>query len=74
MSKQGVGFLVVYNKTDIQHKLPAITYYIFTTENYGIFEAVKLANSLQTNNILIISNSLSVLTALKNPSTTRSYK
>ncbi|XP_025421877.1 uncharacterized protein LOC112691718 [Sipha flava] len=65
-SENGVGFAVVHNQTTIKHKLPTITN-IFTAENYAILEAIKLANSLQTNNFLIISDSLSVLTALKNP-------
>jgi len=56
----------VHNQTIIQHKLPAITN-IFTAENFAILEAIKLANSLPTNNFLILSDSLSVLTALKNP-------
>ncbi|KAE9534168.1 hypothetical protein AGLY_008675 [Aphis glycines] len=58
--------ILVHNQTTIKHKLPTITN-IFTAENYAILEAIKLANSLQTNNFLIISDSLSVLTALKNP-------
>jgi len=65
-SEHGIGFSVIHNHTSIQHKLPAITN-IFTAENYAILEAIKLANSLQTNNFLIISDSLSVLTVLKNP-------
>ncbi|KAE9528780.1 hypothetical protein AGLY_012355 [Aphis glycines] len=65
-SENGVGFAVVHNQTTIKHKLPTITN-IFTAENYAILEAIKLANSLQTNNFLIISDSLGVLTALKNP-------
>ena len=65
-SDHGVGFSIVHNQTIIQHKLPEITN-IFTAENFAILEAIKLANSLPTNNFLIISDSLSVLTALKNP-------
>lgn len=65
-SEHGVGFAIVHNQTIIQHKLPIITN-IFTAENYAILEAIKLTNSLQTNNFLIISDSLSVLIALKNP-------
>ena len=65
-SENGFGFAVVHNQTTIKHKLPTITN-IFTVENYAILEAIKLANSLQTNNFLIISDSLSVLTTLKNP-------
>ena len=65
-SEHGVGFSIVHNQTIIQHKLPEITN-IFTAENFAILEGIKLANSLQTNDFLIISDSLSVLTALKNP-------
>jgi len=63
-SEYGVGFSIVHKQTIIQHKLPDITN-IFPAENFAIFEAIKLANSLPTNNFLIISDSLSVLTALK---------
>jgi hypothetical protein len=38
---------------------------IFTAENYFILEVIKLRNSLQTTNILTISNSFNVLIALK---------
>jgi len=66
-SEHGVGFAVVKDDTIIQHKLPKITS-IFSAENYAIFEGVKLANTLETNDILIISDSLSTLLALKNTS------
>jgi len=56
---------VVKDDTIIQHKLLKITS-IFSAENYSIFEGIKLANTLETNDILIISDSLSTLLALKN--------
>jgi len=51
----------VLNQTTIQHKLKAIAN-IFTTENYTILEAIKLANSLRADYVLTISDSLKVLT------------
>ena len=66
-SEYGVGFSVVKDDLIIQHKLPKITS-IFSAENYAIFEGVQLANTLETNDILIISDSLSTLPALKNTS------
>lgn len=60
-----VGFAVVKDDTIIQHKLPKITS-IFFAENYTIFAGVQLANTLETNYILIISDCLSKLLALKN--------
>jgi len=41
-----VSFAVVLSQTFIQHKQPVITS-IFTAENYAIFEAIKLSNSLK---------------------------
>jgi len=42
---------------------------IFSTENHAIYEGVKLVNTLESNDILTISDSLSTLLALKNLST-----
>ena len=50
--------------TIIQHKLPEITS-IFFAENYAIYEGIKLENTLEPNDILIISDSLSTLLSLK---------
>ncbi|KAF0755208.1 RNase H domain-containing protein, partial [Aphis craccivora] len=55
---------VVNEDTIIQYKLPEITS-IFSAENYAIYEGVKLANTLEPNDILIISDSLSTLLSLK---------
>lgn len=66
-SDHGVGLAVVKDDEIIQHKLPIITS-IFSAENYAIFVGVQLANTLETNDILIISDSLSTLLALKNTS------
>jgi len=67
-SEHGVGFAVIKDDTIIQHKLPIITSN-FSDENYAIYEGVKLANTLESNDIRIISDSLSTLLALKNLST-----
>lgn len=64
-SEHGVGFAIVKDDTIIQHNLPTITS-IFSAKNYAIYETVKLANTLKSNDILIISDSLSTLLALKN--------
>ena len=66
-SEHGVGFSVIKDDLIIQHKLPKITN-IFSAENYAIFEGVQLANTLETNDILIISDSFSTLLVLKNTS------
>jgi len=66
--EHGVGFTVIKDDTIIQHKLPIRTS-IFSAENYGIYEVIKLANTLVSNDILIISDFLSALLALKNLST-----
>jgi len=63
-SGHGVGLAVVNEDTIIQHKLPEITS-IFSVENYAIYEGVKLANTLEPNDILTISDSLSNLLSLK---------
>lgn len=50
-----------YNSSDeitVRHKLLKITS-IFITQNYAIYERIKLANTLGSNDILIISDSLS---------------
>jgi len=52
-SEHGVGFAVIKDDKIIQHKLLIITS-IFSAENYVIFEGVKLANTLESNDILII--------------------
>lgn len=49
----GVGFAVVKVIIIMQHKLPEITS-IFSAENYAIYETIKLANTLELNNTLII--------------------
>lgn len=48
-----------FQKYDNSIELPELTN-ILSTENYAILEAIELVNSLQTTNILIISDSLSV--------------
>lgn len=48
-----VGFAIVHNQKTFQHN--------------SIITAIKLANLLQTVNILITSHSLSILIVLKNP-------
>ena len=64
-SQHGIGFSVIKDDTVIQHKLPIITR-IFSAKNYNIYEGVKLANTLESNDILLISDFLSTLLALKN--------
>lgn len=63
-SEYGVGFAIFHIQTTIRHKLPTITN-MFTAENYAILEAIRLANSFQTSNILLISDSFGVRRALK---------
>jgi len=65
-SEHGVGFAVVKDDTSTQHKLPKITS-IFSAENYSIYKGVKLANTLESKDILTISYCQSTLLPLKNP-------
>jgi len=48
--------MVAKDKTFIQHKLPKITS-IFSAKNYVIYEEVKVSYTLDSNEILIISDS-----------------
>lgn len=69
-SIHGTGFAIIKEETKILHKLPP-EISIFSAENYAILEAIKLIKlTTLNNNILILSDSLSALLALKNPFST----
>lgn len=57
LSKRGVGLTTAKNVITVQHKLPKIKI-IFIAENYAIYEGIKLENTINSNDILIISDSL----------------
>jgi len=69
-SQYGTGLAIIREEIKILHKLPPESS-IFTAENYAILEAIKSTNLITSNNnILIVSDSLSALLALQNPSST----
>lgn len=65
-STQGVGFSTIQINITLLHKLPPETS-IFSAETQAIYEAIILANTINSNHILILSDSLSALLALQNP-------
>ncbi|XP_060856603.1 uncharacterized protein LOC132934323 [Metopolophium dirhodum] len=65
-STQGVGFSIIQKNITLLHKLPPETC-IFSAESQAINEAIILANTINSNHILILSDSLSALLALQNP-------
>jgi len=65
-STHGVGFAISQDNITLLHKLPPETF-IFSVETQAIYEATILAKTIISNNIVIISDSLSALLALQNP-------
>ena len=65
-SAHGVGFATFQDNITLLHKLPPETC-IFSAETQAIYEATILAKTIISNDILIISDSLSALLALQNP-------
>jgi len=61
-----MGFAIITDQIKIHDSLPKKTS-IFTAESYAILEAVQLATTLPHIDIVVISDSLSCLTALINP-------